>query len=135
MVKNGAEVAAYANDHEAFHQALKSAVAEAKAEGLKPDEAMKKVATMYEGQNPIKIVFKSPPTEQEYHKLIAQLPDNGKQSVIQSLNLYQHYGNQIGVNSSLFAKEKPQPKELVRDDVMSGVFNQLRGARATAGAF
>lgn len=98
-------LAAYANDHEAFTKAMKMARQQAIAQGLKPDEAMKKVVAMYEAQNPVKLVFKSL-TELEYQRVLAQLPDNGKQSVNQALRLYAHYAAQIGANASLFNREK-----------------------------
>lgn len=96
-------LAACANDHEAFTKAMRMARQQAVAEGMKSDEAMKKVVAMYEAQNPVKLVFKSL-TESEYRQVLAQLPDHGKQSVIQSLQLYQHYGAQIGAEISMFTQ-------------------------------
>ena len=121
-------LAAYANDHEGFNAALKDAVREARQGGLNQQEAMKKVVSMFEGQNPLRVVFKSPPTEAEYRKLLAQLPDNGKASVSQSLALYQHYAQQIGAKAAEFGKDKQATAStMLKDDAASSVLNRLRG--------
>jgi hypothetical protein len=108
-------LAAYANDHEEFTRALNNAKRQAMDEGIEergkwrkltPDEAMKKVVSLYEGQNPMNIVFRSKPTALEYQRLLAQLPGDGKQAVMQAISLYQHYGSQIGATINSFAKEK-----------------------------
>jgi hypothetical protein len=122
-------LAAYANDHEGFQSAMKLALAEAKSEGDKPDEAMKKVVNAYEGQNPLTVVFKSRKTEAEMQKLIAQLPDSGKQSVNQVLQLFQHYGMQIGADRSVYGKDKSAgtmtaQAPLLRDPVTSSMWGQ-----------
>jgi len=115
-VKNGTEVGNKVMDQSGEYTIFrmvsgKSAVAEARAEGLKPDGAMRKVTTMYEGQNPIKIVFKSPPTEQEYHKLTAQLPDNGRQSVIQSLIFTSITAARSGLTAACLPKRNRNPRK------------------------
>jgi hypothetical protein len=99
-------LSAYANDHESFSRAMKDALRQARAEGMKPEEAMKKVVSMFEAQNPLRIVFKSPPTEGEYSKLLTQLPDSGRQSVTGAVALYQHYAAQIGANTSVYSRDK-----------------------------
>jgi hypothetical protein len=123
-------LAAYANNHEAFTKALRMARQQAVAEGLKPEEAMKKVIAMYEAQNPVKLVFKSL-TESEYQRVLAQLPDNGKQSVSQALRLYQHYGGQIGANASLFSRNKADGLASTIEDMRRGA---VAGAAWPAGA-
>jgi hypothetical protein len=127
-------LAAYANNSEDFNSSMRDAVRQAKTEGMTSDQAMKKVVGMYEAQSPIRIVFKSPPTEMEYRKLIAQLPDNGKQSVQQSIALFNHFGQQIGANPVTFGKDKAD-KPIIFDSGASSVLNRLRGQRATVGAF
>jgi Serine/Threonine/Tyrosine Kinase found in polyvalent proteins len=126
-------LAAYANDHEAFQAAMKKAVSEAKAEGMKPDEAMKKVVAEYEAQNPMKIVFKTLPTEAEYHKLIAQLPDNGKQSVQQAVKLFEHYGTQIGATASVLKKEKPDTSFALNPPRSRMTFGDMRSMATSYG--
>jgi hypothetical protein len=123
-------LSAYANDHEGFNDAMLQAVREARSEGMSAEEAQKKVVTAYEAQNPLRIVFRTPPTEMEYRKLVANLPDNGKQSVVQAMQLFQHYGQQIGATTSVFGRDKSEPRQtparMARDDVAMSIFNQLR---------
>ncbi len=103
-------LAAYANDHEAFNNAWRKAKAQAlqaQPAGKKDaDEAQKKVVSMFEAQNPIRIVFSSPPTEAEYQHLLQQLPDNGKQSVQEALRMFGHYSGQIGGTEVVLGKPK-----------------------------
>lgn len=127
-------LAAYANNSQDFNSAMRDAVRQAKAEGMTAEQAMKKVVTMYEAQNPVSIVFKAKPTEGEYRKLLAQLPDQGKQSVTQAIALYQHFGSQIGATTPTFAKDKVV-KPVVFDSGASSVLDRMRGQRQTAGAF
>ena len=103
-------LAAYANDHDAFNKAWR----EAKAQALQAQpagkkdagEAQKKVVSMFEAQNPLRIVFSSPPTEAEYQRLLQQLPDNGKQSVQEALRMFGHYSAQIGGTEVVLGRRK-----------------------------
>jgi len=103
-------LAAYANDYDAFNKAWRDAKAQAlqaQPAGKKDaGEAQKKVVSMFEAQNPLKIVFSSPPTEAEYQRLLQQLPDNGKQSVQEALRMFGHYSAQIGGTDSALRKPK-----------------------------
>ncbi len=105
-------MAAYANNAHDFNAARREAVArllEQKDEKGKPantrEQAEKKVVQMYEDANPLRVVFKSLPTEQDYRTMLASMDDNGKVSVATALRLFKHYGEQIGGNGSLFARE------------------------------
>jgi len=130
-------LAAYGNDHDAFNKALKMAVSEAmhetdvKGKPLDKAEAMKLIISRYEAQNPLKIVFGSPKTEAEIQKLTAQLPDSGKQSVNQALQLFQHYGAQIGADRSVYARDKSSAGPMLPP--MS--FNDMRSSAINAGRF
>lgn len=108
-------LAAYANDRDDFASAFKMAQAQAldelranrgtgQPEPTKED-AKKRVISMYDAQNPLKIVFKGL-TQQDYYKVLAQLPENGKVATQQALRLYQHYANEIGANADLFPKQR-----------------------------
>lgn len=128
-------LAAYANSHEDFQSAYDQAVKQVMAEGTsaKPitlDEAEKSVALKYEAQSPLAVVFQSKKTEMEVQKIMAQLPDSGKQSVNQALHLFQHYGEQIGADRSMYGKDKDavsaRPTALLRDPVASSMFSRQR---------
>lgn len=114
-------LAAYANDHEGFQKAKEMAIAQALADKLKPDEARRKVITMFEAHNPMSVVFKSKPTVEQFQRLVAALPDSGKASVAQAMQLYGHYASQIGAAPNVFAKDKPSSLSLLPSTRGSGL--------------
>jgi hypothetical protein len=97
-------MAAYANNPKDFMDARKEAVARLVDSGMKAPEAEKKVIQMYEDANPLRVVFKSLPSQQEYQKMLASMDDNGKVATATALRLYQHYGSQIGLTASTFGR-------------------------------
>jgi hypothetical protein len=56
-------------------------------------------------------VFKTPPTEAEYRTLVASLPPNGKSSVNEAIQLYQHYAAQIGETGNIFGRERSEGQQ------------------------
>ena len=111
-------VAAESNDHEAFNKAYNDAVRAAKLHKkvddkwsgqertMNQEEAVKKVQSMYSQLNPLKVCYNGQLTEAEYRTMLRILPDSGKEVVQQALRMYDHYGRQIGANTSSFQKEQ-----------------------------
>jgi hypothetical protein len=89
-------MASYANDAQGFNDARAEAVERpVKDGGYKLPEAKAKVLQEYEDHNPLKIVFKSTPNQQEYQKMLAAMDENGRVSTATAVRLYQHYGEQL----------------------------------------
>jgi len=97
-------LAAYANDSNGFNDARKEAVLKAKEDGMKPDEALKKITQMYEDASPLRVVFKSLPSQTEYNKMLATMDEQGRTAVATAVRLYQHYGVMIGATASTFGR-------------------------------
>ena len=58
-------------------------------------DAKDAVQRAYAGRNPLRTVFASEPTEQEYQRLLASLNDDGRGAVVDAMRFYNHYGQQV----------------------------------------
>lgn len=88
-------VAAMADDKSEFSYAYKNAVMEAKNNGQEdPEEYVKR---SYAYSNPLRSTFKTPPSEEEFAKLLGTLTSYGRESVLSSLRHFNTYGESIGV--------------------------------------
>jgi len=106
-------MAAYANNANDFQEAKREAI-QAQLAMLEDDkkmtgkdknlEAQKKVAQAFADSSPLRSVFKTLPTEYEYRKMIAGMDSQGRESVATAINLFQHYGQQIGATGGVFAR-------------------------------
>ena len=117
-------MAAYANNPKDFMEAKKEAVARlvayeteqnAKAKGSEKkttlqiqQEAEKKVIQHYEDSNPLRVVFRTLPSQGDYQKMLASMDDNGKVATATAVRLFQHYGQQIGATGQLFGRGATQ---------------------------
>ena len=97
-------LSAYANDAQGFNDAKKEAIDKMVEGGYTHEAALKKVVQSFEDSNPLKIVFRSTPSQQEYQKMLANMDDQGRQSVATAMRLFGHYAQQIGGNASLFGR-------------------------------
>lgn len=88
-------LAAYANNPQDFREAYRNAVAEARAD-KKPDPE-DYVKRTFAARNPLKVVFRTEPSEQEYRRILGALTDDGKVAVSTALRLYNGYAAQIGL--------------------------------------
>lgn len=89
------QLAALADDHLGFMEARSEAMAKAREEGKL--NAAEYVARTYASRNPLKTVFRTPPTELQYRQLLNALPDDGREDVMQAVNLFNRYGATMGV--------------------------------------
>lgn len=98
--------ATYANDaldfRDAYSRALAEAVTEKRAAAKTwqqkqsvMKDAKDAVQRAYAGRNPLRTVFASEPTEQEYQRLLAALNDDGRADVSDAMRLFNHYGQQV----------------------------------------
>lgn len=88
-------LSAYANDHRGFTEAYREAVAVAKAQG-EPDPA-KYVSQKFAGYNPLRSVFKTEPSQLEYHRILNSLDEDGRQAVSTAMRLFNGYVSQLGL--------------------------------------
>jgi len=95
-------LSAYANDNVAFSRAFQKAVQAARDEG-KPDPA-DHVKRSYQGVNPLRTVFRTMPSEAEYRRMLAALPDSGRIAVSEALTRYNRFAQRLGLKPS-FGKQ------------------------------
>ena len=98
-------LSALANDAQGFQDARRDAIAAAKEMGNEDPE--KEVSRQFESSNPLRSVFKTPPTERQFQSMLNGMNDQGRTSVSEAMRLYQFYGEQIGATRDGFKKEKP----------------------------
>jgi hypothetical protein len=97
-------ISGYANDSSQFQTAYREALRVAREEGkTNPEEYIK---NSYEAYNPLRLVFRTLPTEQDYRNLLMKMDDRGRQSVGEAMRMYTYYASQIGAKVS-FAKASP----------------------------
>lgn len=119
-------MASYVNDPQGFADAnRKAVVARMKAEGVTYDKAKEYVKRAYEGMHPLSVVFQTKPSEAEFMRLVAGLPDHGKIAVMTALRNYGYYGKLLGIEPSLGKKEE-KPKSISRQFRMQSL-QEVRG--------
>lgn len=65
-------------------------------------EAESRVKMMYQSSHPLRIVFKTSPTEMEYKDILSNMPDDGRKDVSQAINLINSYGERhLGVTPNV----------------------------------
>ncbi len=87
-------LSAYANDAMGFREAYRNALVEAREE-KKPDPA-DYVKRSFSAYHPLKMTFRTEPTEFEYQKLLASLTDDGRAAVSTAVRLFNGYAGQLG---------------------------------------
>ena len=88
------ELAAYKNNPADFRQAYAAAVQAAKDQGH--DDPVKYIQQTFESHHPLKNIFRTTPTGQDYQKLLSNMPGSGRQDVSQAVNLFNQYTESIG---------------------------------------
>lgn len=124
-------MSAYANDAEGFVAARQEAVKRLVEAGNTQPEAERKVVQYYEDSNPLRVVFRTLPTQGDYQKMLASMDDNGRVSTATAVRLYQHYAQQIGATASTFGRGvKPEPVAARNmsplDPTLSAMMNRLQ---------
>lgn len=88
------ELAAYANDAAAFEKARREAVMAAKEDGhADPVDYVKRA---YTARNPLRTVFRTPPSQREYNRILTTLPDDGRRDVSEAIDLFNTFSERIG---------------------------------------
>ncbi len=108
-------LAAYANDATGFRDAYRRALDEAREE-KKPDPE-DYIARAFSGMHPLKLVFKTEPSEDEYMRLLRTLDDDGRTAVSSAVRLFNGYAEQIGGKGSVGKAKKSTAKAFSLDDV------------------
>ncbi len=124
-------LSAMADDQADFILSYSNAVDAAREDG-KPDPAAY-VRQSYGARNPLRTVFQTPPTDEEYAQILTRLPPSGRADVQAALLLFNRYGEEIGVKAYEGRSEKPkaprsifapptQPKSSARQNAMRVLF-------------
>jgi hypothetical protein len=110
------ELAAYANDAVAFREAYMAALKAAREE-KKPDPA-DYVRRSFSAYHPLRMVFRTEPSEAEYQKLLMAMTEDGREAVATAVRLFNSYAEQIGATGTFGRKTEagafklPQPPSL-----------------------
>ena len=73
-----------------------------------PEEYVRRA---YSASNPLRTVFKTPPSETEYLMILSRLPDDGREDVAMAIELFNAYGSSIGAKPfDGKDEETPKPK-------------------------
>lgn len=81
-------MAAYANDAQGFAQARRAAIMEAMSEGRKREDAEDYAKRSYSSYHPLRVVFKTEPSQPEYLKILNSMDDNGRTSVATAVRMF-----------------------------------------------
>jgi hypothetical protein len=114
-------LAAYANDPVGFRDAYREAVQAAREE-RKPDPK-DHVARSFSAYHPLRMVFRTEPSEAEYRKILGTLDDDGRMAVASAVRLFNGYAAQVGGTATVGRQPKKQTlvpqlvKRLSLDDV------------------
>lgn len=102
------EYAAYANDPLDFRRAYLEAVTEAREAGKeKPEDYVKR---SFESRHPLRFVFQTVPSEQEYRAILASLNDKGREDVATAIRLFNFYGGKLKIAPMQGRKRQPGAK-------------------------
>lgn len=97
-------LAAYQNDMSGFAEAYRNAVTAAREAGNQdPADHVKR---SYSGIHPLRVVYQTMPSEQEYRKILNALPANGREAVQEAIYRYNRFGERIGIKPSFGREEK-----------------------------
>lgn len=124
------ELAAYGNSPGDFMEAYRDAVAKAKDQG-NPDP-VDYVKRAYAARNPLRQIFRTPPSEAEYQRLLASMPSDGSTDVREAVNLFNAYADRIGARPFEGKPEKPEPKLNLTSPRMAFGANQFRDRAMSA---
>jgi hypothetical protein len=99
---------ALSQDSEMFYAAYQNALQEVARDfpDRDPDEYVRRA---YSASNPLRTVFKTPPSETDYMMILSRLPDDGREDVAMAIELFNAYGESIGAKP-FDGKEDEKPK-------------------------
>jgi hypothetical protein len=99
-------LAAYANSYADFFEAYRKAVVTAREDKRENPEDYVKRAFQY--QHPLKSVFKTVPSENDYAALLRDMPESGRRDVMEAVNLFNRYGVALGLDPFTGQKGRPE---------------------------
>jgi hypothetical protein len=99
-------LAAYANDPVGFRDAYREAITAAREE-RKPDPK-DHVARSFSAYHPLRMVFRTEPSEAEYRKILGTLDDDGRMAVASAVRLFNGYAAQVGGTATVGKQPKKQ---------------------------
>lgn len=105
-------LSALANDGGGFQQAYRRALDAAK--GMGKDDPVDAVKRSYQAYHFLRSVYKTPPSQQEYQRILSALPDDGRRDVSEAVRLVNFYGETIGVTPYLGSDRSPKPKRRIQ---------------------
>jgi len=123
------EIAAMANDSEAFRNAKQDAIAAAMVHrGENEQEATKHIIEKFQGGHPFLRNFKSRPTKKQIEQIYSAMSDLSRKDVEEAVRLYDHYIEQLGkVPFRGKGESKRPPRRPQRPDPFD--FEPKRGSR------
>ena len=108
-------LAAYSNDPQAFIENYKKAVEIAK-NVLNKENPQQAVAESFASRNPLKNLFQTPLTTQEYRKLLMTMPAEAQAAVQQALAHFNQFGSRIGAKPYVGStKAEPRMVQMMRE--------------------
>lgn len=119
-------MAAYANNPQDFADAYRDAIDEAKARG--EQDPAKFVARSFASRHPSRTVFRGGLTEGSYSRILASLPDDGREAVSSAIYLFDQYGGRIGVKPQI-KDDKETPPAKPSSGFGSGGYTSLLDSR------
>ncbi len=122
-------LSAYANDMAGFKTAYREAVSTAKE--LKQDDPADYVQRMFLSRHPLRSVFRTALSESDYDKVIAALPDNGKEAVTGAVKNFNRFSVSIGGKPFEGRQHKTQPQHA---NPFAAGFSQILGRAKSASA-
>lgn len=99
------QLAAIRDDPEAFMAAYNRAVREA-AKMPTVDDPADHVRRSYQGRHPLKNVYRTPPSPQQYQAILKAMPKIGREAVSSAIDNYNRYGQRMGVTPYVGSSEK-----------------------------
>ena len=91
------QLAAFAGDFGAFNDAKREAIQRSREAGDSDPAAA--VAKAFASRHPLRSIFKSPPTHDQYRKLLAAMPDGGREDVEEAIGLFNRFLERLGLNA------------------------------------
>ena len=104
------ELAAYAADSAGFHQEYVNAVEAAREAGY--SDPVGHIKDAFASRNPLRSVFRTSPSEADYGRILAELPDSGQTDVREAVNLFNRAASKIGIKVFEGKQEKEKPVKL-----------------------
>lgn len=130
------QLAAIGNDSAGFNQAYREAIAKAKEQGH--EDPVGFVKQSFASRNPLRSIFRTTPTEEDYRRILGALPNSGRSDVQEGLASFNRYGAMLGITpfEGKVQKQQANPFSSTRNASpfdLNSVRNQVFGGGARIG--